>query len=159
MIVSAQKGRKRVSGARYPIRRALLMTELCPVAIFEFVNISQYRKYAQGWESARSVSRPKVRRATLSRPYGNPAHFCTTAILTVPRLKLGDCKRLFPAKSGSITLPRRMCSARSVTVYITNSGSKNIVTLRQCCANIQLVRTCKVGSTCAMTGTISTGGR
>ena len=28
MIVSAQKGRKRVSGARYPIRRALLMTEL-----------------------------------------------------------------------------------------------------------------------------------
>ena len=29
MIVSARKGRKRVSGARYPIRRALLMTELC----------------------------------------------------------------------------------------------------------------------------------
>ena len=39
----------------------------------------------QGWESARSVSRSKVRRATLSRPYGNPAHFCTTERKGRPR--------------------------------------------------------------------------
>ena len=60
MILSARKGRKRVSGARYPIRRDLLMTESSLQVRFDHMVVSAPK--GREWVSA---ARYPIRRALL----------------------------------------------------------------------------------------------